>query len=101
MKRWQQWRVIRSMVVVAVLLALAAGGLQAGEAAKAAPAAGKRADLQAAKAEVLARSLDLLRVRLEAQLGKAETLRQLGRFEDALAAYEQVEKLYRAATPTR
>lgn len=44
--------------------------------------------------EDLVQDLDLLELRLRARLGRAETLRALGRLEEALEAFESVDALY-------
>ncbi len=48
----------------------------------------------AAPGDPLAPGLELLRLRLEAQLGKAELLREMGQMEAALQAYQAVEEMY-------
>jgi len=82
--RWIRWFVVAGLLVV---LAGGGPGAAAGEDEETEPAA-------EAQATVLGQALDLLRLRLEARIGRAEALKALGRLEEALAAYESVDEIY-------
>lgn len=85
-------RACRPLVLVAVVcLALVAGGeARAGEDGEpdAAPVATQGEALTA-------KALDVMRLRMEALLGEAETLARLGRLEEALAVYREVGEVHR------
>ncbi len=83
--RWTPW-----IMLVALFFLLAAGG----PGAAAGDDAGRGEARAEARAQVLVRALDLLRIRMEARLGEAEALKAMGRFEEALAGYRSLDGLH-------
>ena len=71
---------MRATVVALFFVFLAASPLQAGE--------------PPSREALLGRGLDLVRTRVEAQMGLAETLREAGKLEEAVAAYREAAAIY-------